>query len=765
MKIRRIILILPLTALFFTATLVTASQSGAYNSYLSAYQAYKEAVSSGMPSSEIEVRLKAYLGAKAVYESEIRTPNTDINYQAPVANNAESSSLSEKDSATLAGSLSDYGDRLQDLVTSGASNLASRKKTIALPKNLKHLIDKLWSDNIDEAKKALSDLEAYAESVNSEELKQLALYEVAKGYDYIMDDMETSKAVLAKLISMRPTSKIGKLAQERITYLSEKKTSLNMKQRINEKFKVTDKTYKDYKKVSWALLPYKLTKWTSYASSNMSFTKAQNDYTKSMLEYEARNARFAPPVNVVFNTFKPEINREDPATVRLIYSNPEAWYARWKIIEEAKDTIDVQYFILGKDTFGYSLLGLLLKKAEEGVKIRMLLDSRGTKDFARQFLGQEYLQRLALSPNIEIRIFSPVTTNIVSMFHDPRKILASNHDKILIVDGQYSIMGGRNLSKEYYLDKRDNSGSYVDCDILIDSALVAKELKIAFDGEYDGLKVHQISSSGLNRLKHEAKLRAAHDTMFAHISKDKIRPLREFAENRNYIAYVKDFYSEVKDWKYLRNFGDFVLFADCVEAPVKIMDKHSMHGPLNEMTDNIVKYIDGSQTEIFMQNPYVVFTDRIFAALKRADKKGVSIILATNSPASTDNPITQAMFVHDWKDIFRQTENFRIYAAKEQKLHAKNWLFDRKISLIGSYNLDPMSEDINSEIAAAVNSIEFAKQLRKALLEYISEAAEYHYIEDEQGNVVSSVGPDDYKGKSTALLKILSWMQFIRPLV
>ncbi|HNW33366.1 MAG TPA: hypothetical protein PKM25_00400, partial [Candidatus Ozemobacteraceae bacterium] len=53
--------------------------------------------------------------------------------------------------------------------------------------------------------------------------------------------------------------------------------------------------------------------------------------------------------------------------VRLLWRNDEAWYARWNMLESAKQTIDCTYYIVDKDIFGQSFLGLLCKKAREGV--------------------------------------------------------------------------------------------------------------------------------------------------------------------------------------------------------------------------------------------------------------------------------------------------------------------------------------------------------------------------------------------------------------
>ena len=134
-------------------------------------------------------------------------------------------------------------------------------------------------------------------------------------------------------------------------------------------------------------------------------------------------------------------------TVRLIYTNSEAWFTRWRLISEAKSSIDVQYFIVDDDIFGMSLSGLLLQKAREGLKIRFMIDSRGTMKFSEEFRSQKFMQVLSKFPNVKVKVFNPIHQNLLSMFVDFRKIMASNHDKIVLVDKEYAIIGGRNIAK------------------------------------------------------------------------------------------------------------------------------------------------------------------------------------------------------------------------------------------------------------------------------------------------------------------------------
>jgi hypothetical protein len=295
---------------------------------------------------------------------------------------------------------------------------------------------------------------------------------------------------------------------------------------------------------------------------------------------------------------------------------------------------------------------------------------------------------------------------------------------------------------------------------LIKDVTVAKELRSAFEEEFDGLKTESVRKDLINLISQEDKLNAAHDAMDHYLVGQILSP--RSTDSSKYKKFLSENVSELKNYKKLSGYADYELYDRAVMAPVKIIDKHSLHGPRNDITEQVIKYIDGSKREVMIQNPYVVLSERMFAALKRADKRGIPVIMHTNSPASTDSLATQAMFYADWKKIFEEIPGIKIYVyTGSNKLHAKNWVFDRKIGVVGTYNLDYMSEQINSEVVAAVKSDEFSKQLRTGILSDISKSVQYKYGTNERGEF-ESVGPDDYQGKNFWLLKTLSKFDFLK---
>jgi len=107
-------------------------------------------------------------------------------------------------------------------------------------------------------------------------------------------------------------------------------------------------------------------------------------------------------------------------------------------------------------------------------------------------------------------------------------------------------------------------------------------------------------------------------------------------------------------------------------------------------------------------------------ALREASQRGVKIIINTNSPKSTDSLLTQAIFNEEWNQVMKKIPSGKIFAAKgPSKLHAKVFTFDGRYSIVGSYNMDYLSESINSEIAVLVDSTDFAMQINGTIEQHM----------------------------------------------
>lgn len=164
---------------------------------------------------------------------------------------------------------------------------------------------------------------------------------------------------------------------------------------------------------------------------------------------------------------------------RLLLSGQDAFSARAEAIAQAVETIDLQYYITHDGVSTRLLLGELLRAANRGVRVRLLLD-----DFASDARDHRILLSVA-HPNIEMKVFNPPRRGrkhtatrkagrLIELAHQHRRM----HNKLLLADGELVIMGGRNLGDEYF--DADASRNFVDIDLL-GIGCVAQELSASFE--------------------------------------------------------------------------------------------------------------------------------------------------------------------------------------------------------------------------------------------------------------------------------------------
>ena len=737
--------------LIATASFAQTDTRASYDQYIASYKAYQDAVSKGLSETEVKKALDSYMQAKGAYEANLNkaTDDTGIAEQASLTTNSSTSS-------------DDVSVSSDGVATTTRTGIAAQ-----LPAEIRNMLQSLWSEkNRHSPDAVISQIEKYIaahpDSPHAARLK----YELAKAYEQLKGDLNKATAILKNISADSRNAAWAAEAQARLKYYAATRQFEQWKGTLSTKYAALATNYNKYCDTSWLAFPAKMFRYGGYFKNVWSFTNTQDDYKKFMIAYEDLAARFQPTPDVVFDQFRTASGRTDEeAQIRLIYQNSEAWFTRWKLINEARRSIDIQYFIVDKDVFGMALQGALLRKAREGLKIRFMMDARGTKGFTRKLMGQDFVQELVSYPNVEVKVFNPVNENFVTFALDPRKLMASNHDKILVVDDEYAVVGGRNISSHYFVDPEDMPTAYRDCDVLIHSTDVANQLVLAFDEEFSERKQENILKdlwANIDVMSKELEL--AFTAMNSHISGEKLA-IAEKLTSRSTKA-LNEFTAELSEYKHLNGFSGFDMLKNIHEAPVKIIDKHSLAGPRNDITDQIVRFIDGSRSEIIIQNPYVVLTERANAALVRASRRGVRIYIHTNSPASTDSLATQAMFYSDWKRILKDLPTARIFTyAAQRKLHAKTFAFDGRVAVVGTYNMDYISEEVNSEVVAAVNSREFAIELRTGIMSDIAVSKEYKIELDAKGNVNAVYGPDDLPGKKMWLMKALSKLTFIKSMI
>lgn len=468
----------------------------------------------------------------------------------------------------------------------------------------------------------------------------------------------------------------------------------------------------------------------------------------------------------VFASF-PSTPQGDAARVRLLSGNEEAWYARWHLIESAKQTLTITYFIVDQDIFGFSFLGLLRKKARQGVTIRLMVDDRFMRS-AKKLKDYDELEELAREPNVEIKIYNPIGRQLLPAIGDLRKVFASNHDKIIIADSRVCLTGGRNIGRDYFVQLGEFTNVFQDLDVLMEGPGVVSQLQKAFDEEWRNLKTRIVRKDKINFVSQSAKLDLAYHLMNRYLQGMGVPDLKKLNFPRSLDKTAQELCQQLSGFKKLSSFNAYKPFRGERPMPVRILDRHSLLGTRRDIGENLIRMIDACREEILIQNAYVVLDEAAEAALRRASARGVKIFLCTNSGESTNHPSTVAYFLTDWKRLLATMPTARIlvYPKGMPCIHTKAFVFDRQIAVVGTYNLDPLSMVINSEVVTVINYQPLAKRLALRMEKDFARCLEYKIRKEADGRITVIFGPEAHtEAEVMKKLERFGKMKFLRPLI
>ncbi|WP_096085813.1 phospholipase D-like domain-containing protein [Agaribacterium haliotis] len=196
---------------------------------------------------------------------------------------------------------------------------------------------------------------------------------------------------------------------------------------------------------------------------------------------------------------------------RLLDDGVEALAARLLLIEKAEHSIDAQYYLIKDDLAGQAFAHALIKAADRGVKVRILLD-----DFLSAGLDDAIIAMNA-HPNIELRIYNPFAYRNFRLMdlHNFSQLNRRMHNKALISDNQVTIIGGRNIASEYFGARKDLN--FGDLDVLAFGPIVQQTSQM-FDDYWNAWAAHTTSSFTNTAYANDKlkKIRANLDKILSH---------------------------------------------------------------------------------------------------------------------------------------------------------------------------------------------------------------------------------------------------------
>lgn len=449
-------------------------------------------------------------------------------------------------------------------------------------------------------------------------------------------------------------------------------------------------------------------------------------------------------------------------SIALLTDNLEAWFARWRIVDRARTSIDCTYFVAEDDVFCTSFLGLLLQKARAGVHVRLMLDFRGAYKLLRAPVGQQYLRDLTSTGRVKVRLFNPAFRSVFEAFGSVRALVASNHDKLLIVDGEWLVTGGRNLSNDYFARPADHPDAYRDTDLLVRGAGLAALARGAFDREWSRRTGWRLASGLFDLVSERTQeleaVRRLMESRLLGVPLTDQQLARVPKRYRREIALYHGF-EEYRNYDPSRDSGPY--------AATLVAHTARLHRESAAISQAMERFVDAAREEIVLQSPYFILSAGGRAALARAAKRGVRIVVHTNSPTSTDNLLSQLPFLLEWKSLLKEIPTLRLFVTRDPwPVHAKVYVFDRAVSVVGTYNIDPLSDRINAENAVVVHSDSFAHRNVEALKRDLARSLEYRIVIGPDGQPVEAVGPGQVSTPERLReIMRLKWALVFRPLL
>ena len=413
----------------------------------------------------------------------------------------------------------------------------------------------------------------------------------------------------------------------------------------------------------------------------------------------------------------------------LLGHGREAFIVRLALADLAERSLDMQYYVWDGDTTGRIIVDRVMKAADRGVRVRLLIDDPYNK------ASDPVIAALDAHPNVEIRLFNPLTNrswSTLDFILDFRRVNRRMHNKLMVADNAAAIVGGRNIGDIYY--GVNTIANYRDLDVLAVGPVV-RDLSRVFDRYWNSPSTVPIAAIAdrtygaadldaiLIRLREAI---AAADYPYP-IDQDLDELAARGAEFRDNLVWARG-----------------RIIADDPEAVAR-----------GEESDDVVEFIRGRvarlKEELLAESPYFVLPAQAQATVKALHERNVRVRVLTNSLASNDMLAAHSGYAKTRRQLLENgmelyelrpdTDAFRsgwslLSGRSPAALHAKAIAFDREAVFIGSFNLDPRSAAINTEAGLYIESPELAERLTAYMATGVVPANSYRVLLDPDGRII-----------------------------
>ncbi|RKG30530.1 phospholipase D family protein [Acinetobacter tianfuensis] len=458
---------------------------------------------------------------------------------------------------------------------------------------------------------------------------------------------------------------------------------------------------------------------------------------------------------------------------RILYDPLEALAARLELINKAEKTLDLQYYIWDNDKIGSMALHSIIQAADRGVKVRLLIDDNNAKQMEGIYLA------LDQHSNIDVRLYNPYRFRhyrAMDMVLNLKRINRRMHNKSFIADNQIALIGGRNMSNQYYNVSDNYQFSDVDV-MLVGSA--SDEIVHSFDEYWNDDYAFPVKQL-VNPRHYTLRFEGLKEQLQLHDQDVSVQNYLDLANRSHAFDHWLN-HSIQLDW----------VKAEVVkDSPSKIKAKAKKEEHLNFQ---LLNRLDKPTQSVDIISAYFVPEKKGAQQLKELADNDVKVRILTNSFKANDVPVVHAFYAKYRQDLLENnvnlyeflstpdSENLNINTeelAKKAKvsikglsrssLHAKLMALDEKQVFIGSFNFDPRSAYLNTEIGVLLDSPRLAKAVHHTMDENLSKYA-YKLVLDANkkmnweikladGSIRTYVREPKMKWWQRASMKVIAWL-------
>lgn len=375
----------------------------------------------------------------------------------------------------------------------------------------------------------------------------------------------------------------------------------------------------------------------------------------------------------------------DSATI--LETGEEALDVRLRLIACAQGSIRAGSYIYAMDESGSQVTAALLAAADRGVRVQLIID--GLIGLVNLRAAPE-AYALGSHPNVEIRFYNPV--NLL----DPVGLNARYHEKFFVIDDEWLILGGRNVADEF-LSQSGNPLYNYDQDILLHNDVpgygACRQVADYFDAMWASpWCAARYAHAPARKAQSVAQARARLDALW-----------QDMARQRDLSA------------------PDTATFLP-VEKTVLITGDMAPRPKSAQVYDRLTALMAQGQERVILQSPYFVMNRPMRDALAQVCVLPSDMVLLTNSAATGNNIMASADGVFH-RAMMNRLDAQALELQGDYSMHTKSILIDGEIGVFGSFNVDPRSAYIDTELMLAVYSQPLAQLLEDNMNTLLAQSA------------------------------------------